>query len=274
VPGVSSRRGQYPELVQVVPPHPFRDLLHEPRLCRDHARRDRLPLPSPSRARTSPFGKCAVRRFAASRPRPHETGPRPHVAPSKLTVDHVETTPRRRHARALGDLRNSPCPRLSTPRDADSARSHEPARKSPVDHVETPPRRAPTGNFFIVFKYPRRPRDHACPPVDVTLSARRGSSPRRRSPLRDDATRALGDLRNSRYPPSSTPPRRRRNVSRFELSLLYLSTRDARETPTARRPTLVHSANPLRPGPIDADCPDMTPPRHILPAIVALIGGN
>jgi len=123
---------------------------------------------------------------------PHETGPRPHVAPSKFTPDcsdavagrRFETTPRRRHARALGDLRNS------------------------------------------------------------------------------------------RYPPSSTPSRRRRNVRRFELSLLYLSTRDARETPTARRPTLVHSANLLRPAPIDADCPDMTHPRHILPAIVALIGGN
>jgi len=124
---------------------------------------------------------------------------------------------------------------------------------------------------------PRRdhaPRDRPSPARSSFKTHARLFRRRRRSPLRDGATRALGDLRNSRYPPSSTPSRRRRNVRRFELSLLYLSTRDARETPTARRPTLVHSANLLRPAPIDADCPDMTHPRHILPAIVALIGGN
>lgn len=105
----------------------------------------------------------AVRRFATSRRHHASRVSRPHVAPSKLKSTLSTTSrrrlPRRRHARAVGDLRKSPCPlacrRPETPTPRARARL-KPERKSPVDHVETTPRRSPLPST------PATPRDDAC----------------------------------------------------------------------------------------------------------------
>jgi len=164
------------------------------------------PTTSPgSRARLKPLRKSLP---ATSRPRrnPTET----HTTLLRFYADRdpndavetcAETPPRRSPSPRSTRRRRRPRRR----RDADHvehvspcrrrrARSHEPVRKirrPAIRHVETTPREPRLAPARIPLKIHGRP------------SRRR---PRRR---RDDATRALGDLRNSLCPRAGDAPRRR-----------------------------------------------------------------